>query len=194
MLAADIPGNGLVKGVTRHLQGGGDGNAVHAQHGNIRGAAANVHHHVAVGVLDVQSRTQGRRQRLFDQEHTAGTGLNGGVDHAALLNLGNTAGNTDDHTGLGGENRGLGGGFEHFAQHFDGHFVVRNNAVLQRTHGHHVAGGPVQHIPGGGADLKNFTGVSVHRHNRGLPDHQALAVGINQYIRCSQVHTQVIGK
>ena len=194
MLAADIAGNGLIEGISRHLQRGGYGHAVHAQHSDIRGAAANIHHHMAIGLLDIQTGTQGRRQGLLDQEHTASPGLNGSIDDAALLYLGNTAGNADDHTGLRGEHRCLGGGFEHLAEHLHGHFVVGDDAVLQWLHSHHVAGGTVQHIPGGGAYLENFARIPVHRHNGGLPDHQALAIGINKDIGCTQVHAQVIGK
>ena len=72
--------------------------------------------------------------------------------------------------------------------------MVRHDTVLQRVHSHHVAGGTAQHVPGSRADLQDFTGILVHSHNGRLPDHQALAVGIDQHIGGTQVHAQVIGK
>ena len=72
--------------------------------------------------------------------------------------------------------------------------MVGNNALPQRVHGNHVAGGPVQHVPGGRAYLKNLAGVPVHGNHAGLPDDQTLSVGIDQHIGGSQVHAQVIGK
>ena len=194
MLTADVPGDHLVKIVARDFQGGGHGHAVHAQHRDVRGAAADVHHHVTACPADIQTRSQTRRQRLLDQEHPAGAGLDGGVDDAALLDFGHAGGNRHNHPGLGGEQARFGGGLEHFLKHFDGHFVVGHDAVLQRVHGNHVAGGTAQHIPGGSAHLQNLAGVLIHRHHRRLPDHQALAVGVNQNIGRAQIHAQVVGK
>ena len=194
MLTANIAHNGLVKGIACNLQRRRHGNAVHAQHRDIRGAAADIHHHVAIGVFQVQSRAQARSQGLLNEEHSSGTGLDGGIDDVSLLNFRHAAGHADDHTGLGGKERGGGGGFEHLAEHFDGHLVIGDDAILQRAHGHHVAGGTVQHISGRRAYLQNLAGIPVHSHHRGLPDHQALAVCINKNIGCTQVNAQVIGK
>ena len=72
--------------------------------------------------------------------------------------------------------------------------MVRDNAILQRMHGHNVTGGTAQHIPGGSAHLENLAGILVHSHNRRLPDHQTLAVGKNQNVGGTQVHTQVVGE
>ena len=194
MLAADIADNHFVKIVARNFQGGGHGNAVHAQHGDVRSAAADVHHHVAAGTPDIQAGAQTGSQRLLDEEHPAGTGFDGSVDDAALFHLGYAGGDGDDHTGLGGEQAGLGGGLEHLLKHPDGHLMVGDNAVLQRVHGNHVAGGSAQHIPGGGAYLQNLAGIPVYRHNGGLSNDDTLAVGINQHIGRAQIHAQIIGK
>ena len=192
MLPTYITDDGIIKSIARHLQRRRHGNTVHAQHGNIRSTAAHIHNHVAVGVLDIQARTQRGCQGLLNKEHTAGTGLNGSIDDTALLHLRNTAGNTDDNTGLGCKDGCFCGSLEHLAQHFYRHFMVGNNAFLQRTHCHHIAGRPVQHIPGRGTDLQNLTRIPVNRHNGRFPDHQALAVGINQNVGCTQVYAQII--
>ena len=57
--AADIGDDGLVEGATGDGGGGGDSDVVEAQHRDIRGAAADVHYHVAVGSGEIQSRAQG---------------------------------------------------------------------------------------------------------------------------------------
>ena len=194
MLTADITGNGFVEIIAGNLQGRGHSNTVHAQNSHVGGTAAHVNNEMAVGAADIQTRAQTGSQRLFDQEHTAGTGFDGGVDDAALFNFGNTGGNRDDHTGLGSEQTCLGGGLEHFLQHTDGHFMVRHDAILQRMHSNDVTGGTAQHIAGCSTDLQDLAGILVHCHNRGFPDNQALAVGIDQNIGCTQVNTQVIGK
>ena len=103
MLTADIPGDHLVKVVARDFQRGGHSHAIHAQHRDVRGAAADVHNHVTAGPADIQPRAKARRQRLLDQEHTPGTGFDGGVNDASLLNLGHAGGDGHDYTGLGGE-------------------------------------------------------------------------------------------
>ena len=72
--------------------------------------------------------------------------------------------------------------------------MVGYGAVLQRVHGNHVAGSTSQHVPRGRTHLQNLAGVLVHGHNRGFPDDQSLAVGVNQNIGCTKVNAQIIGK
>ena len=72
--------------------------------------------------------------------------------------------------------------------------MVGYGAVLQRVHGDHVAGSTSQHVPRGRTHLQNLAGVLVHSHNRGFPDDQSLAVGVNQNIGCTKVNAQIIGK
>ena len=149
---------------------------------------------MSFGVLQIQSGTQAGSQRLFDQEHSSGTCLNCRIDDASLLNFRNAAGNADDNTGLRRKHGSLGCGLEHLLKHSHRHFVIGNDAVPQRPHGNHVAGGTVQHIPGRGANLKNLAGIPVQGNNAGLANHKAFAVCINQNIGGTQVNTQVIGK
>ena len=149
---------------------------------------------MALVALQIQSCSQAGCQRLFNQEHPSGTGLDGGVDDAALLDFGDAAGNADDHTGLRCKHGSLGGGFEHLLEHAHGHLMVGDHTLPQRPHGNHVAGSAVQHIPGSRAHLKYFAGVAIQRNHRRLPNHKALSVGINQNIGGTQVNAQVIGK
>ena len=58
----------------------------------------------------------------------------------------------------------------------------------------HITGGTAQHIPGSSTNLQNLAGVLVNGNHGGFLHHKALALGINQNMRGTQVHTQVIGK
>ena len=194
VLTADIAGNGLVKGIAGHLQRGRNRNAVHTQHSDIGSTAADVHHHMTLCALDIQTRTQSGCQRFFDQVHTAGAGFDGSIDNTALFHFGDTAGNADDHTGLGRKHGSGGCGLEHSRKHPHRHFMVGNDAVTQRFHSHNIAGGTSQHIAGRRTYLQDLTGILVHRNHRGLTDNQTLAVGIDQNIGVTQVDAQVIGK
>ena len=121
-------------------------------------------------------------------------GFQSGVDNTAFLNFGNAAGHADDHTGLGGKQRAFGNLPEQRLQHAHRHFMVRNNAILQRMHSHHITGGSAQHIPGGRAHLQNLVCVFIHSHHGGLPNHNALFIGADQHIGGAQIHAQIIGK
>ena len=138
--------------------------------------------------------SQRRRQGFFDQVHPPGTGFDGRIDDGPLLHLRYTAGHTDDHTGLGSKETGFRGLAEQGLQKTHGHFMIGDHAALQGPHGHHVSGGPAQHIPGGGAYLQNSACIFIHGHHRRLPDHDALAVGIDEHVGRTQVHTQIVGE
>ena len=193
VLAPHIAGNDLIKEVACDPQRGGQDHTVHAQNGNIGGTAADIHHHMTLGILQINTGTQSGCQRLLDQEHTAGTGLDGGIDHIALLNFGNAAGNGNDHTGLGSQQTALCSGLEHGGEHPHRHFMVGNDAAGQGLHGNQVAGGTAHHIPGTGTHLEDLSLVAVHGNHGGFLYHDTLAVHIDQHIGSTQVHTQVIG-
>ena len=100
VLAAHILDDGLVELVAGHLNGGGLHHAAQGDDGDVAGAAADVHYHVAVGLGNVDARADGRGHRLLDEVHAAGAGLNARIDHGALLYLGDAGGDADDDTGL----------------------------------------------------------------------------------------------
>ena len=138
----------------------GNGHAVHGQHCHIRGAAANVHHQVAVGAGDVQVRPQGGCQRLLQSSNTRrGAGLHGSIDHRPLLHFSNAAGHTDNDPGLLAP-RGGTALRKKQGKHPLGHLIVGDHPVLQRPHGHHIPRRPAHHIPGGGADLQKSSRYS----------------------------------
>ena len=62
----------LAEGVPRHLDGGGLHNAGQGDDGDVGGSATDVHHHVAVGLGDVNPRADGGGQGLFNEVHPPG--------------------------------------------------------------------------------------------------------------------------
>ena len=89
-----------------HLVAGGadrgaDDDAAERDHGDLRRAAADVHDHAAVRLHDRQAGADRGRHRLFDQVGRAGAGVERGVVHGALLDLGDAAGDADDDARAG---------------------------------------------------------------------------------------------
>src|SRR5699024_10205014 len=133
VLLADILDHRLVELVAGDLDGGGLHHAAQRDDGNVGGAAADVHHHVAVGLGDVDARADGGGHRLLDQVGPAGTRLDAGVHHGALLYLGDAGGHADEQTGLG---EGEGGHLlDELLEHPLGHVIVGDDALPQGAHG-----------------------------------------------------------
>jgi hypothetical protein len=63
---------------------------------DVRGAAADVDHHVARGLGDGQARPDGRGHGLVHEIDLGGLGLERRVLHRALLDLGHLGGDADD--------------------------------------------------------------------------------------------------
>ena len=64
----NILGNALVKSVAGDRQAGGAHPPTHADHGDIRGAAADINHHAAHGLADIQPCAKGGGDRLIHKE------------------------------------------------------------------------------------------------------------------------------
>ena len=189
VLAADILHHRLVELVASDLDGSGLDHAAQGDDGDVGGAAADVHHHVAVGLGDVDARADGRRYRLLNKIHLPGAGLNTGIDDGALLNLRDTGGHADDDPGLEeGKARDL---MNKLLEHPLRHIVVGDNALPQRPDGNDVAGGTAQHSLRVRAHLQQLAGGLIHSHHRGLVEHNALALYIYQYGGGTQVDTDI---
>ena len=189
VLAAHILHHSLIELVAGDLDRGGFHHTGEGDHSDIRRTAADVHHHVAVGLGDVDARADGRRYRLLNKIHLPGAGLNTGIDDGALLNLRDTGGHADDDPGLEeGKARDL---MNKLLEHPLRHIVVGDNALPQRPDGDDVAGGTAQHSLRVRAHLQQLAGGLIHSHHRGLVEHNALALYIYQYGGGTQVDTDI---
>ena len=122
MLAPYVLDHGLVKLVARNLDRDRFHNSGQRDHRNVGGTAADVHHHMAVGLGDVNARADRGGQGLFDQIHPAGACLDAGVNDGTLFYLSDSRRNANDHTGLKQAERGHLA--DELAQHTLGHVIV----------------------------------------------------------------------
>ena len=190
MGAAHILHNGLVELVAGDLDGGALHNAAEGDDSDVGGTTADIHHHVAVGLGDVDAGADGGGNRLLDQVHLPGAGLDTSVDHSALLNLGDAGGHADDDPGL--EEGDPGHLMDKLFQHPLRHVIVGDHALPQGADGDNIAGSTAQHGLRLCAHLQQFAGVLIQRHHGGLVEHDALALHINQNRRGTQIDTNIL--
>lgn len=109
-----------------------------------------------------QVGADGSRHGLFDQIGLAGTGLDRGLKDSALLDRRDTGGNADDNTRTRSPRIALLGRLvDKVAKHGLGNVKVGDNAVLQGTNGHDVAGRTAEHALGLDADRQDALVVLV---------------------------------
>ena len=193
MLAAHILHDGLVKLVAGHLDGGGLHHTTEGDDSNIRSTAADIHHHVAVRLSNIETGTDGGSYRLFNEIDAACTSLNTGIHHGALFHLSDTGGNADDDTGF--EQREASGDLvEELLEHTLGHIVIGNDALAQGTNGHDVAGGTAQHSLCLGAHFQQTAGILINCHHGGLVENNALTLHIHQNGSGTQIDTDIFGQ
>ena len=192
VLAAHILDDGLVELVARDLDGGRFDDAGERNDRDIGRTAADVDDHVALGLGDVDARTDGGGDRLFNEVDAARAGLNARVDDRALLDLGDAGGNADDDARL--EELEAHDFMQEFLDHALSDLVVGDDALAQGTDGDDVARRAAQHGLRIRADLQELAGVLVERHDRGLVEHDAFILNVDQHRRGAQIHADVFGK
>lgn len=163
--------------------------AVEGEHRDVARTAADVEDEVAVRPRDVDTRADRRRDRLLDQVDAARAGLHGGVDRRLRLHASDERGHAERHprfhhivgTGL----------FHEVFDHRLGHLVVGDDPVLQRADGGDLRGRLAQHVVRLVPHAEHVPGAGVDRHDRGLPQHDAVRAVIDEYRRRSQVDPDV---
>ena len=146
---AQMHGDGLVHAVAGQAQRRGGDDAAERDDGHFRGAAADIHDHRARRLGDGQVGAHGRSHGLLDEVRLTSAGLNGSLEHRALLHRGCAARDADDDARLG-----LPGilARRRFADerrdHGLGHVVVGHYAVVQGMLGRERLGRMVDHVLG----------------------------------------------
>ena len=174
VFVADVLEDLLIVVVTGHAHTGGLDLAAKAQHGDIRGAAADINDHAAIRQGDVDAGAKGCGNRLIDQVHLTGTGSHHSLHHGVALNAGNGGGHAYCYPGL--DHVGAVHLLDKAADQLPGHGVVADDAVLQREDGGNVVGGAAYHGQGLVARLQHGVLAGVHGHHAGLVEHHALAL------------------
>ena len=164
----------LIVVVTGHAHTGGLDLAAKAQHGDIRGAAADINDHAAVRQGDVDAGAEGGGDRLVDQVHLTGTGCHHSLYHGIALNAGNSGGHAHCHPGL--DHVGAVHLLDKAADQLPGHGVVADDAVLQREDGGDIVGRTPHHSQCLVAGFQHGVLAGIHCHNAGLVEHHALAL------------------
>lgn len=196
VVAAHVGDDGFVEAVAADADGFGVDNTVEGNQGDLGSAAADVYDHRAAGLLDRQAGADGGSHRLFDQEHLAGAGAQGGFADGPALNLGGLARHADQHAWAGLQEAVLVDLVDEVLQHLLADAEIRDHAVFHRTDGGDVARGTAEHALGLGAhgdDALLAAMAANGDHGRFVQDDAALA-HINKGIGSTQVDRQIAGK
>ena len=168
--------DGLIELVAGNTDGLRDDDATHSDNGDLGGTAADVDDHGAGGFLDGQVGADSGGHGLFDQVGLAGAGLDRGLKDGTLLDRRDTGGNADDNARTRGPRIALLGRLvDKVAKHGLGNIEVGDDAVLQGTNGHDVAGRTAEHALCLDTDREDALVVLVDGDNRRLANDDALA-------------------
>ena len=168
--------DGLIELVTGNTDGLRDDDAAHSDNGDLGSTATDVDDHGAGGLLDGQVGADSGSHGLLDQVGLASTGLDRGLKDSTLLDRRDTGGNADDNARTRGPRIALLGSLvDKVAKHGFGNIEVGDDAVLQGTNGHDVAGRTAEHALCLDTDRQDALVVLVDGDNRGLANDDALA-------------------
>ena len=179
--------------ISGHAHGTRVNDAAQRNHRNVRCAAANVDHHVAAGLGDGQSGADRRYHGLLDQMHFAGLGAIGRIHDRAFFHLRNLRRDTN-HDARMHQHLAVVRLLNEIVQHLLGDLEIGNHAVFHGLNGDDVAGRAAQHFLRFFANSFHFARVLVDGDDGRLIHHDALAPGVYQGVRRSQVDSQVAGE
>src|SRR5882762_3846576 len=77
-------------------------------------------------------------------------------------------------------------------EHLLGHVEVGDDAVLEGPHGENAVGGPAQHALRFESDALDLASSLLDRDDRGLVQHDALALHVDQRIGGAEIHGNLI--
>ena len=185
--------DGFVHLVSGYADGAGVHDAAHGDDGDVGGAAADVHDHVAGGLFDGQARADGGGHGLFDEEDFAGARAIRGILHGALFHRRDFAGNADDDARMY-EDAAIVSLLNEVREHLFGDFEVGDDAVFHGLDGHDVARSAAEHFFGFLADGYDFAGGFIDGDDGRLIDDDAFAGGKDQRVGGAEINGQVGGK
>src|SRR6185295_18286834 len=195
--AAEVLHDRLVELVAGDADGAGGDDAAEGEDGDLGGAAADVHDHVADGVEHGQPGADAGGHGLLDDEHLAGAGALRRVDHGALLDAGDPRGDGDDDARHDAELAAV-DFLDEVADQGLGDVEVGDDAVAHRPHRDDVAGRLADHLLGRGADRlaveEHLVGALLHGDDGRFREDDALPLHVDQGVAGSQVHPHVLGE
>ena len=165
--------------------------AAEADDRGLAGAAADVDDHVADRLVDRQVGADRRGHRLLDQLGVGRAGSARRVGDRPPLDLGDGRRHADDdlRTGEAADADSL----QQQPDHPLGDLEVGDRPAAQRAHGDDVAGRAPDHLPRLAPGGQHLAGLAVEGDDRGLVEHDALALHVHERVRRAQVDRQVAG-
>jgi len=168
-----------------------DDDARQCDDGDLGRPPADVHHHVAHGLADVEPDADGRRHGLCYQIHLLGPGVLGGVSDGPLFHLGNATRHAHHHAANGGQPVFL-DLLQEALNHLLGHLEVGDHPVLERPDGFDVLVGALVHLKGLVPELADLAGRVVDGHDARLVEDNPFSANVHQSIRRPQVDGDVL--
>src|SRR5918997_5522033 len=194
VLLLDVGADGVVDVVAGDADGGLVYDAAQGDHGDLARPAADVHYHRPLRLVHGKPRPDGRRERLLDGESLPGAGGLRGLLDGPELDAGDARGHADDDARAdeGAEDPALG---LHLADKVGEHLLryleVRDDAVFKRPECDDVARRAPEHALGAGADGHHLVRLAVYGDDRGLGEHDALALDEHERVRRAQINRDV---
>ena len=183
--------DGLVELVTTDAARFGGNDPTHRDHRDLGGATADVDDHVAGRLVNREPCADRGGHRLLDHhDGLACTRVLRRLLHGAPFDAGDPRRDADHHSGLR-PSVALVHPLDEVAEHLLADVEVGDHAVLQRTHRHDVARRATEHPLGLRTDRQDVAGARVHRHDRRLVEHDALAPHVDDRVRRSEVDGHV---
>src|SRR5262249_1781062 len=139
IFALQVVHDGLIHLVAGHAHGTRIHDAAERDHGDVGGAAADVHHHVTAGLSNRQAGADRGDHGLLHQVNFARLGAVGRVHHSALFDL-RDLGRHADHDARVHQHLAVVRLLDEIVQHFLGDLEVGDDAVLHGLDGDDVAG------------------------------------------------------
>ena len=158
--------------------------------GDVGGASADIHHHVAGGFGNGKTRADGRHHGLFHQVHFAGLGAISRIDDRAFFHLGDFARHADYNSRMH-QNFAAVRLLNEIIQHALGDFEIGDDAVFHGTDRHDISRRAAEHLLGFFAHRLHFAVGLVDGHDGRLVHNDAFAFCVNQRIGGPKVDRQI---
>ena len=189
VLGLDVADDRLVHLVAAHAEALRDDDPAEADHGDLRGAAADVDDHVSGRLGNRQACADRGGHRLLDQVRLARAGGERRLLDRALLDPGHSRRDADDDARVG--EPVLVHFLDEVAQHLLRDVEVGDHAVLERPDRRDRPGGAAEHALGLDADGVYLARALVDRDHARLREHDAATAHVDERVRGSEVHGHV---
>ena len=157
-------------------------------------AAADVDDEAPGRFADRQAGADRRGHRLLDQPRPARAGVEGGVAHGALLDLGHARRDAEEHPRSRDEPDPIVDPVHEVLDHLLGDVEVADDAVAQRADRDDVRGCPADHPLRLGADRQHPAGLGVDGDDGRLAHDDAAVADMDQRVGGPEVDPDVAGE